>query len=292
MRFMILVKASPASEAGTLPDESLITAMAAYHEALARAGVLLDAAGLKPSKDGWRVAYRDGQARVHDGPFTESKELVAGYTLIDVRSREEALEWARRFPAPHGAQAEGEIEVRPLYELDELGDNPALERFRALTPTVAAAPRTLRFSMRIAAPRRTVWDAMLQPDSYRDWTQAFCAGSHYEGSWEQGQRIRFLSPEGAGMVADVAENRPLERIDLCFVGEVRAGAGEVEVAASAWAGAHERYDFADDGDGATRLDVAIDVTPDHVAFMNATWPVALERLKALCERAHAAPPRA
>jgi uncharacterized protein YndB with AHSA1/START domain len=290
MRFMILVKASPASEAGMLPDETLFAAMAAYHEELARAGVLLDAAGLKPSKEGWRVSYRDGQARLHDGPFTESKELIAGYTLIDVRSREEALEWARRFPAPHGAHADAEIEVRPLYGLDELGDSPALERFRALTPAKSGTPTTLHFSQRIAAPRRTVWDTMLQSDSYRDWTTAFSEGSYYEGSWEEGQRIRFLSPGGGGMLAEVAEHRPLERIDLRFLGEIRAGADEADTTPSPWAGAHECYDFSDD-DGATRLDVSIDVTPDHVAFMDAAWPVALERLKALCESARAPSPK-
>jgi uncharacterized protein YndB with AHSA1/START domain len=287
MRFMILVKASPASEAGTLPDESLFAAMAAYHEALARAGVLLDAAGLQPSAQGWRVRYHDGQARVLDGPFTESKELVAGYTLIDVRSREEAMEWARRFPSPHGVGVDGgEIEVRPLYELDDLGDSPAVERFRELTADPAAARKTLRYSTRIAAPRRTVWHTMLQPSSFREWTRPFCEGSFYEGSWEQGRQIRFLSPEGSGLVAEIAENRPLERIDIRFLGEVQGAADDADGARpSSWLGAHERYVFADDGAGATRLDVEMDIGADHEAAMNASWPAALERLKALCETA-------
>jgi len=286
MRFMILVKASPASEAGTLPDESLLAAMAAYHESLARAGVLLDAAGLRPSAQGWRVRYHGGQARVQDGPFTESKELVAGYTLIDVRSREEAMEWARRFPLPHGAQADGEIEVRPLYELDDLGDSPAVERFRELTAAKPDALKTLRYSTRITAPRRTVWATMLQPASYREWTRPFCEGSFYEGSWEQGQRIRFLSPEGSGLLAEIAENRPLECIDIRFIGEIKGGVDDVDGArASPWFGAHERYVFADDDGGATRLEIEMDVGADHEAAMNASWPAALERLKALCESA-------
>lgn len=132
MRFMIMVRGNATSEAGTLPEEALIAAMATYHEELARAGVLLDANGLLPTAKGWRVQYRNGQRRVIDGPFTESKELVAGYTLIQVRSRAEAMEWARRFPAPFGEQADGEIEVRQLFELDDFGPSDAVERFREL----------------------------------------------------------------------------------------------------------------------------------------------------------------
>jgi len=132
MRFMILVKATQASEAGQMPEESLIAAMAAYHEQLARAGVLLDGAGLKPSAAGWRIRHVGGRRTVTDGPFAQTNELVAGYTLIQVRSREEAMEWARRFPAPHGETADGEIEVRPLYELEGFAPGPAVDRFRAL----------------------------------------------------------------------------------------------------------------------------------------------------------------
>ncbi|MCP3022352.1 YciI family protein [Cupriavidus basilensis] len=132
MRFMILVKATQDSEAGAMPDESRFAAMAAYHEQLAKAGVLLDAAGLKPTSAGWRIRYAGGQRTVIDGPFAESKEIVAGYTLIQVRSREEAMEWARRFPSPHGDMADGEIEVRQLFELEDFAPSPALERFRDL----------------------------------------------------------------------------------------------------------------------------------------------------------------
>ncbi|MGO4157084.1 YciI family protein [Cupriavidus sp. YAF13] len=132
MRFMILVKATQGSEAGAMPDESLFAAMAAYHEQLAKAGVLLDAAGLKPTSAGWRIRYAGGQRTVIDGPFAQSKEIVAGYTLIQVRSREEAMEWARRFPSPHGDMADGEIEVRQLFELEDFAPSPAVERFRDL----------------------------------------------------------------------------------------------------------------------------------------------------------------
>lgn len=116
MRYLILVKASPASEAGNPPSEAQLAALARYHEELARAGVLLDASVLRCSEHGWRIRYQGGQREVLDGPFAGGDLPVAGYTLIQVRSREEAMEWARRFPSPHGPLAEGEIEVRPLME--------------------------------------------------------------------------------------------------------------------------------------------------------------------------------
>lgn len=137
MKFMIIVKATPDTEAGRFPDDSeqLFEAMAEYHEQLAQAGALLDASGLQPSSKGWRVRY-DGERRtVLDGPFTESKELIAGYTLIQVRSRAEALEWSRRFPNPVGRGKPAEIEVRQLYELDDFKDRIApatAERFKEI----------------------------------------------------------------------------------------------------------------------------------------------------------------
>ncbi len=130
MRFMILVKATKDSEAGVMPPEELFTAMADYHEELAKAGVLLDANGLQPSSKGWRIKYSGDKRTVVDGPFAETKELVAGYTIIQVKSREEAVEWARRFPNPH--MVEGEIEVRQVFELEDFGDSPAIERFREM----------------------------------------------------------------------------------------------------------------------------------------------------------------
>jgi hypothetical protein len=120
MRFMIIVKATADTEAGILPSQELFDAMHDYNQELARAGVLLEANGLRPSRDGWRIRYHEGRRSHTDGPFAETKELIAGYTLIQVRSREEAVEWSRRFPAPHGMLADAEIEVRPLYELEDL----------------------------------------------------------------------------------------------------------------------------------------------------------------------------
>jgi hypothetical protein len=132
MRFMIIVKATAASEAGVMPEEPLLAAMASYHEALAQAGVLLEGNGLQPSTKGWRIRYRGGQRSVIDGPFGETKELIAGYTLIQVRSRDEAMEWARRFPAPMGELADGEIEVRQLFELSDFEPSVSIERFEQL----------------------------------------------------------------------------------------------------------------------------------------------------------------
>ena len=120
MRFMIIVKATADSEAGVMPPPALLAQMGAFHEELACAGVLLDGAGLRASAHGWRVAIgADGQRRVVDGPFGPAGELIAGYTLIQVRSREEAIEWARRYPNPtlHGSACE--IEVRPLFESED-----------------------------------------------------------------------------------------------------------------------------------------------------------------------------
>jgi len=132
MRFMIMVRANAQSESGAMPEEGLLAAMAAYHEQLAQAGVLLDASGLKPSAHGFRVRYHQGRPAIVDGPFAETKELIAGYTLIQARSREEAMEWARRFPAPFGETIDSEIEVRPLYELDDFAPDGAVQRFKDL----------------------------------------------------------------------------------------------------------------------------------------------------------------
>lgn len=133
MRYMIIVKASAETEAETIPvaaDPALLADMTDYHEQLMKAGVLLDGSGLQPSAQGWRIRY-DGDARtVTDGPFAETRELIAGYTLIQVRSRAEAMEWARRFPNPAGRGMPAEIEVRLLYEPGDFGPSPEVGRPR------------------------------------------------------------------------------------------------------------------------------------------------------------------
>jgi hypothetical protein len=137
MRFMIMVKATRDTEKGVFPDnaEKLFDAMAAYHDELVKAGVLLDASGLKPSSAGWKVRYTGDKRSVVDGPFTEAKELIAGYTIIQTKTREEALEWTKRFPKPHFDDI-CEIEVRQLYELEDFqtieAASDAIGKFREM----------------------------------------------------------------------------------------------------------------------------------------------------------------
>ena len=132
MRFMIIVKATRDSEAGVMPEEKLIAEMAKYHEELVKAGVLLDASGLQPSSKGWRIQYAGAKRTFVDGPFAETKELIAGYTLIQVKSKEEAIAWTKRFPNPAGDGKEAEIEVRQLFELEDFSPSEAVERFREM----------------------------------------------------------------------------------------------------------------------------------------------------------------
>ena len=132
MRFLILVKASAGSEDGVMPSEQQINDMAAFHEELHRAGKLLDAAGLQPSGKGWRIDYDGDHTTVTDGPFTETKELIAGYTLIQADSREEALAWTKRFPNPATDGGIGQIEVRQLFEKGDFGGSDAIERFERM----------------------------------------------------------------------------------------------------------------------------------------------------------------
>lgn len=120
MRFMIIVKATASTEAGARPSPECQASMAGYHAALVKAGILLDTASLLPSSQGWHIRHADGQRTITDGPFTDAHGMIAGYTIIQVRSREEALEWTRRFPAPDEAGVSAEIEVRQLFEFDDL----------------------------------------------------------------------------------------------------------------------------------------------------------------------------
>lgn len=120
MRVMVLVKANPASEAGEMPSAELFEAMNRFNQALLDAGVLLAGHGLKPTSQGKRVRMSGTSRTVLDGPFTEPKELVAGFWLWQVRSLDEAVEWARRCPNPH--EGGGELEIRPLYEDEDFGD--------------------------------------------------------------------------------------------------------------------------------------------------------------------------
>ncbi len=129
MRFMVIRKADPDTEAGVMPSEALIDAMQRYNEEMVNAGVLLSGAGLKPSAQGARVSFRDGTPTVTDGPFAEAKELIAGVSIIQCATRDEALEWMRRWPSLDGG-GNVQLELRPLYELEDFGDSPALDRMR------------------------------------------------------------------------------------------------------------------------------------------------------------------
>jgi len=136
MRFMLIMKGSKASEAGTTPSEEQLAAMTKYNEELMKAGVLLDLAGLHPTSKGARVKISGGKRTVIDGPFTETKELIAGHWTIQVKSKEEATEWAKHIPfgagAPLGAEVEGEVEIRQVFEPEDFAPSETLERAREL----------------------------------------------------------------------------------------------------------------------------------------------------------------
>ena len=139
MRFMIIVKATKDSEAGVMPPESLLAEMAKYHEELQKAGVLLDGAGLQPTSKGFKVKYRGKQRTIVDGPFSQSQDLVAGYSIIQTKTLEEAKEWARRFPNPTIDGSDTEIEVRRLFELEDFAPSEAIDHHKELWNKVKGA---------------------------------------------------------------------------------------------------------------------------------------------------------
>ena len=134
MRFMVMVKATPSSENGEMPDEQMLTAMTRYNEELVKAGVMLAGEGLHPSSKGARVRFSGDKRTVIDGPFTETKELVAGYWLFQCKSLEEAIEWVKRCPNP--MPGESDIEIRQVFESDDFGE--------AFTPELRAAEERMR----------------------------------------------------------------------------------------------------------------------------------------------------
>jgi hypothetical protein len=134
MRFMVMVKATSESEAGELPSTELLEAMGKYNEELAKAGILLAGEGLQPSSKGARVRFKGSERSVVDGPFAETKELIAGFWLWEISSMEEAIEWVKRCPNP--MEGESEIEIRQVFEADDFGEN--------LTPELREAEERLR----------------------------------------------------------------------------------------------------------------------------------------------------
>ena len=141
MRFMILVKASKESEAGVMPSEQLLTEMGKFNEELVKAGVMLAGEGLHPSSKGARVRFSGGKRTVIDGPFAETKELIAGFWIWQVKSKEEAIEWVKRCPNPHNEETE--VEIRQVFEAEDFGAEltPELrkqeERLRAQSEELA-----------------------------------------------------------------------------------------------------------------------------------------------------------
>ncbi len=142
----------------------------------------------------------------------------------------------------------------------------------------------LHFTVSIDAPRQRVWDTMFDPQSYGEWTAPFCEGSRYEGSWELGAKIRFLSPSGEGMTAEIAERLPGEFLSIRHLGEIRNGVDDTQsLHVRAWAPAYENFRFSDREGGGTELQVELDTTPAYAHYMSDTYPRALHKLKALCE---------
>jgi hypothetical protein len=132
MRFMMIVKASEESEKGVMPPEQMLSDMNKYNEELVKAGVLLEADGLTPTKEGARVQFSGSKRTVIDGPFAESKELIAGYWVIQAKSLDEAVEWAKKAPNPHGEGATTNIEIRRIFELEDFAPSKAIDQAREL----------------------------------------------------------------------------------------------------------------------------------------------------------------
>jgi len=135
MRFMMIVKANKQSEAGAMPDEKILTAMMKYNEELSKAGVPIDLSGLQPSSKGARIRFSGAKRTVIDGPFAETKELIAGYWLIQVKSKQEAIEWAKLCPNPHNEDSE--IELRQLFELEDFAPSPSIDKAREIGKELA-----------------------------------------------------------------------------------------------------------------------------------------------------------
>jgi hypothetical protein len=129
---MMIVKANKDSEAGIMPSEQLLAAMGKYNEELMKAGILLDGSGLQASSKGARIRISGGKRTVIDGPFAETKELIAGYWIIQVKSKEEAIEWAKRIPAPHGEDNDSEIEIRQFFEMEDFAPSKATDSMREM----------------------------------------------------------------------------------------------------------------------------------------------------------------
>ena len=135
MRFMVIVKATKDSEAGKMPSEEMLGAMARFNEEMVKAGIMLDGAGLQASSKGARIRFSGNTRSVIDGPFAETKELIAGYWIIQVKSKAEAIEWMKRCPNPY--EGDGEIEIRQFFEMEDFGESAAVDHHKAVGEELA-----------------------------------------------------------------------------------------------------------------------------------------------------------
>lgn len=142
--------------------------------------------------------------------------------------------------------------------------------------------KTLTFQILIRAPRSLIWDTMLADASYRQWTVPFCEDSYYEGNWQQGSRMRFLSPSGDGMAAVIAENRRPEFLSIKHLGIIRQGVESAEDETPSWAPAYENYTFTE-AEGGTQLVVTVEIPDEFEDYLIKTWPIALDCLRVLAE---------
>ena len=198
MQFMMLVKASKDFEAGVLPDERMLSAMATYTEELVKAGALVSSERLEPSSEGVRVRYSNGKYTVTDGPFAETKELVAGICMIEAKSREEAIEWAKRVPFK-----EGEMEIRPLFSLSDYPVSPdekpdgwrdKEEQFRAGPP--ARKPGMVRYMGLLKAKSKATEAGVLPDEEFLSDMGAFMEEGVKAGVFLSGEGLK-PSSEGA-----------------------------------------------------------------------------------------------
>ncbi len=148
--------------------------------------------------------------------------------------------------------------------------------------------KTLEFDVHIQAPRSAVWDATFQPATYDQWASEFCEGTHFKGSWAEGERIQFLAPNGDGMSSEIAENRLHEFVSIRHLGMIAGGVEDLTSdTVRSWAPAYENYTFSD-APGGTDVRVSIEVAPEWEGYMLETFPKALRKLKAICEGSQSA----
>jgi hypothetical protein len=143
--------------------------------------------------------------------------------------------------------------------------------------------KKLQYTITANASKQKVWNTMIELETFKVWTSEFTAGSYFDGSWNKGDRIKFMSPDGDGMSSVIADNKPYEYISIQHVGCIRDGIEDTDSPeAKSWTAAHENYTFSEK-DGVTQLTVEMDVAPEYEDFMNSAWPRALAKLKEVCE---------